>query len=204
MPGLRQDICSTRGQSEIPRLQAPRSIISYVGFRTSKSSRTIVETIFVIVCASVIWAYQQVCCFLHHLRRNSNICNCCSLRLIQRHRAFDLRDVTLTISCSWRCFLTIREMFHPMEIDMCHYKARSIQIIYCVNIHPACGLSQGTFHTTADDDHPHGSFVGQYCQGQAQEITVEVILCKYSRQWNEAFHLCRCTFTRSGAVSVCF
>ena len=27
----------------------------------------------------------------------------------------------------------------------------------------------------------HGSFVGQYCQGQAQEITVEVILCKYSR-----------------------
>ena len=24
--------------------------------------------------------------------------------------------------------------------------------------------------------------MGQYCQGQAQEITVEVILCKYSRQ----------------------
>ena len=62
------------------------------------------------------------------------------------------------------------------------YKARSIQTIRCVNIHPACGQSQGTFHATADDDHPHGSFVGQYCQGQAQEITVEVILCKYSRQ----------------------
>ena len=61
-------------------------------------------------------------------------------------------------------------------------KVRSIQIIYCGIIHPACDKCQGTFHTTADNNHPHGSFVGQYCQGQAQEITVEVILCKYSRQ----------------------
>ena len=61
-------------------------------------------------------------------------------------------------------------------------KIRSIQIIYCGIIHPACDKCQGTFHTTADNNHPHGSFVGQYCQGQAQEITVEVILCKYSRQ----------------------
>ena len=61
-------------------------------------------------------------------------------------------------------------------------KVKSIQIICCGKIHPACDKCQGTFHTTTDNDHPQGSFVGQYCQGQAQEITVEVILCKYSRQ----------------------
>ena len=38
------------------------------------------------------------------------------------------------------------------------------------------------FRSTTDIGHHHGSFVGQYCQGQAQEITVEVILCKYSRR----------------------
>ena len=31
-------------------------------------------------------------------------------------------------------------------------------------------------------DHHHGHFVGLTCQVQAQEITQEVILCKYSRQ----------------------
>ena len=51
------------------------------------------------------------------------------------------------------------------------------------NIHRACGNRQSNFQPTADKVHPHGSFVGQECQGQAQEITVEVILCKYSRQW---------------------
>ena len=35
--------------------------------------------------ASVICAYQQECCCVHRPRRNSNICDCCSLRLIQRH-----------------------------------------------------------------------------------------------------------------------
>ena len=36
-------------------------------------------------------------------------------------------------------------------------------------------IVEGTFHLTTDGNHPHGSFVGQYCQGQAQEITVVVI-----------------------------
>ena len=82
------------------------------------------------------------------------------------------------------------------------YKARSIQIIRCVIIHPACDIRQGTFHTTADNDHPHGSFVGQYCQGQAQEITVEVILCKYSRQCGRAKPRRHHLSMRRGAVSI--
>ena len=90
-----------------------------------------------------------------------------------------------------------------LGIEVCRYKARSIQIIHCVNIHPACDPSQGTFHTTADDDHPHGSFVGQYCQGQAQEITVEVILCKYSRQCETAVRVSLYLITLSVAVSTC-
>jgi hypothetical protein len=47
---------------------------------------------------------------------------------------------------------------------------------------PPVANAKAPFHATTDNDHHHGSFVGQYCQGQAQEITVEVILCKYSRQ----------------------
>ena len=83
-----------------------------------------------------------------------------------------------------------------------------------MNFHPARDVRQSTFHTTADDDHPHGSFVGQYCQEQAQEITVEVILCKYSRRicrpvaWRLAagfemaapFTACQ---YRSGSIPVC-
>ena len=56
------------------------------------------------VCTSIIWAFQQECCSMHHPRRNSNICNCCSLRLIQRHHdqaSFSLSNWFL----SWyRCF----------------------------------------------------------------------------------------------------
>ena len=81
------------------------------------------------------------------------------------------------------------------------YKGRSIQIICCVNFHPARDVRQSTFHTTADDDHPHGSFVGQYCQGQAQEITVEVILCKYSRQCDITQLHARNAITTRGVVS---
>ena len=61
-------------------------------------------------------------------------------------------------------------------------KERSIQIMYCGIIDPACDKCQSSFHTTADNNHTHGSFVGQDCPMQAQQITVEVILCKYSRQ----------------------
>ena len=86
---------------------------------------------------------------------------------------------------SCRCFSS-RSPYHLSSKQPQCYKARSIQTICCVNIHPACSQSQGTFHVTADDDHPHGSFVGQYCQGQAQEIVVEVILCKYSRHHSRA------------------
>ena len=103
----------------------------------------------------------------------------------------------------WRCFLVVDNCLILCGLKLYRYKARSIQIIYCVNIHPACDQCQGTFHhTTADDDHPHGSFVGQYCQGQAQEITVEVILCKYGRQCSRASRLSRYLFALSGSVSV--
>ena len=47
---------------------------------------------------------------------------------------------------------------------------------------PPVADAKAPFRSTTDIDYHHGSFVGQYCQGQAQEITVEVILCKYSRQ----------------------
>ena len=47
---------------------------------------------------------------------------------------------------------------------------------------PPVANAKAPFRSTTDIDYHHGSFVGQYCQGQAQEITVEVILCKYSRQ----------------------
>ena len=56
------------------------------------------------------------------------------------------------------------------------------------------------FHATTDTDHHHGSFVGQYCQGQAQEITVEVILCKYSRQLEGDARLARARELGSGVV----
>ena len=139
------------------------------------------------VCTSIIWAFQQECCSMHHPRRNSNICNCCSLRLIQRHCQYGECVIPLAVCISRRCF--DRNFY---------YKGRSIQIIHCANIHPARGKCQGTFHTTVDDDHHHGSFVGQYCQGQAQEITVEVILCKYSRRFNRPlalrrFHIAVCS-----------
>ena len=42
--------------------------------------------------------------------------------------------------------------------------------------------ARALFHVPAIICHHQGSFLGQKCQGQAQEITVEVILCKYSRQ----------------------
>ena len=47
------------------------------------------------------------------------------------------------------------------------------------------------FHPATDANHHHGSLVGQYCQGQAQEITVELILCKYSRH-RESFWAPKC------------
>ncbi len=50
--------------------------------------------------------------------------------------------------------------------------------------------------------HPHGSFVGQCCQGQAQEITVEVILCKYSqRVWQARPNFQHCVNTSIGVFT---
>ena len=62
------------------------------------------------VCASVIWACQQVCCFLHHLRRNSNICNCCSLRLIQRHYEHSCFSVSQCHFIKCRCFFNALQL----------------------------------------------------------------------------------------------
>ena len=39
-------------------------------------------------------------------------------------------------------------------------------------------------HTGRCNDHHHGFCVDQKCQQQAQEFTIEVILCKYSRRGN--------------------
>ena len=60
--------------------------------------------------------------------------------------------------------------------------------------------AKAPFRSTTDIDHHHGSFVGQYCQGQAQEITVEVILCKYSRQLEGDARLARARELGSGVV----
>ena len=65
---------------------------------------------------------------------------------------------------------------------------------------PPVANAKAHFRSTTDIGHHHGSFVGQYCQGQAQEITVEVILCKYSRQMEGGARLARARALGNGVV----
>ena len=65
---------------------------------------------------------------------------------------------------------------------------------------PPVANAKAPFRSTTDIGHHHGSFVGQYCQGQAQEITVEVILCKYSRQIDESARRSRLRELVNGVV----
>ena len=62
--------------------EAPRN----VGCKGRLGTRPCHQDGLHVYCTSAIFAFQQECCSVHRPRCNSNICNCCSLRLIQRQR----------------------------------------------------------------------------------------------------------------------
>ena len=95
-------------------------------------------------CTSVLWAVQQVCCHARHPRCNSNICNCCSLRLMQRRArrcplrapTFSHRAASFLPRCSatsagefyasaWQTIMLPRRVRSPQRCAMPALRARA-------------------------------------------------------------------------------
>ena len=136
-------------------------------------------------CASASFAFQQDCCYKHRPRRNSNICNCCSLRLIQRQNR-QLLAVSPPNTAYEHVVSIFRFAFTAQRIKLIIARVMSckgdpFKSSVVEDFIPPVATAKALSNTTTDRLHHHGSFLVQYCQGQAQEITVEVILCKYSR-----------------------
>ena len=66
--------------------------------------------------------------------------------------------------------------------ELQHWLGNAIQTGGTPTAHQICSACCRRSLGVHPHDHHHGHFVGLTCQVQAQEITQEVILCKYSRQ----------------------